>query len=250
MIIDDHYIWFFWSMAFFVVWIGVYIACRNHRPTMLWASLFTAPFGLTEPLFVPSYWNPPSLFDLAQRTGFDIESIIFSFSIGGLASVFYLVATQRSTGSMPVSEPRQHRHRFHILVLLVPFVVFPLILPLPFNPIYPAIVAMLAGAIATALCRPDLVKKMAFGSVLFLIFYLILLAGLQLSVPGYVAKVWNTAALSGLALAGLPIEEFLFAVAFGAYWSGAYEHIRWRRLNIHKRIGGQNPSSNPPNTQM
>jgi len=41
-----------------------------------------APFGLTEPMFVPEYWSPPSLFELAQRTGFDIEGIIFSFAIG------------------------------------------------------------------------------------------------------------------------------------------------------------------------
>lgn len=38
--------------------------------------------GFTEPLFVPAYWNPPTLFDLAQRTGFDIESLIFTFAIG------------------------------------------------------------------------------------------------------------------------------------------------------------------------
>jgi hypothetical protein len=31
---------------------------------------------------IPEYWNPPSLFDLAQRTGFDIESLIFGFAFG------------------------------------------------------------------------------------------------------------------------------------------------------------------------
>lgn len=50
---------------------------------MLWQACFTTPFGLTEPLFVPNYWSPPSLFDLARSTGFDIESFIFSFGIGG-----------------------------------------------------------------------------------------------------------------------------------------------------------------------
>jgi hypothetical protein len=36
---------------------------------------------LTEPLFVPDYWNPPSLFDLARRSGFDIESVIFRHTL-------------------------------------------------------------------------------------------------------------------------------------------------------------------------
>ena len=56
---------------------------------MWWASVYMAPFGLTEPLFVPEYWNPPSLFELAQKTGFDIESFIFSFAIGGIGAVLY-----------------------------------------------------------------------------------------------------------------------------------------------------------------
>lgn len=56
---------------------------------MMVVSLWTSLLGLTEPLFVPEYWAPPSLFDLASRTGFDIESFIFSFAIGGIAVVIY-----------------------------------------------------------------------------------------------------------------------------------------------------------------
>jgi hypothetical protein len=28
---------------------------------------------------VPEYWRPPSLFDLALKNGFDIESLLFAF---------------------------------------------------------------------------------------------------------------------------------------------------------------------------
>ncbi|PIN93121.1 hypothetical protein COU56_03855, partial [Candidatus Pacearchaeota archaeon CG10_big_fil_rev_8_21_14_0_10_31_9] len=56
---------------------------------MFWVSLLTMPFGLTEPLFVPEYWSPPSLFNLAVKTGFDIESLIFCFAVGGIGTVIY-----------------------------------------------------------------------------------------------------------------------------------------------------------------
>ena len=82
-----HYVWLIWSSAFLVPWVLLYSLFPRHRAAMWWSSIFMAPFGLTEPLFVPGYWNPPSLFELAQRTGFDIESIIFSFGIGGIAAV-------------------------------------------------------------------------------------------------------------------------------------------------------------------
>jgi hypothetical protein len=61
-----HYVWLLWSTAFLVPWAIPYWAFPDHRKAMLWASVLMAPFGLTEPLFVPEYWNPPSLFDSAS----------------------------------------------------------------------------------------------------------------------------------------------------------------------------------------
>lgn len=83
------YTWLMWAAAFMLPWVLVFVVQPALRRPMVWASVLTAPFGLTEPLFVPAYWNPPSLFDLAQRTGFDIESLIFCFAIGGLGVAGY-----------------------------------------------------------------------------------------------------------------------------------------------------------------
>ncbi len=80
-----HYVWLIWSSAFLVPWIILYLLGNRQRRHEMWrGSVFMSPFGLTEPFFVPRYWSPPSLFELAQRTGFDMESIIFSFAIGGI----------------------------------------------------------------------------------------------------------------------------------------------------------------------
>ena len=81
--------WLISSLMLFLAWLIIFIYFKKVRKEMFFVSLFTTPLGLTEPFFVPEYWNPPSLFDLAQRTGFDIESVIFCFAIGGLAVVIY-----------------------------------------------------------------------------------------------------------------------------------------------------------------
>lgn len=135
---------------------------------MVWASLFTMPFGLTEPLFVPEYWNPPSLFDLAQRTGFDIESLIFCFGIGGVSAVLYNVLTGRVTVPVDRTERQHPRHQLHRLALASPFLVFTVLLFLGWNPIYPGILAMFVGAVATLFCRPDMRANIWVGGVLFL----------------------------------------------------------------------------------
>lgn len=196
---------------------------------MLWTSLLTMPFGLTEPLFVPEYWSPPSLFDLAQRTGFDIESFIFCFGIGGVGVVLYNVIT--GAKFKPVSESYRHSplHKHHKLAIAAPFIAFPLLYFFPWNPIYPAFISMIIGAIATMLCRPDLKTKTWVGGLLFLGYYLIFISGLELMSSGYIEKVWNLKVLSGITVFHIPLEEVLFAFTFGMYWAGVYEHFTWTK---------------------
>ena len=106
----------------------------------------------TEPIFVPAYWHPPTLFDLAERMGFDFESLLFAFATGGLASAGFFVA-------------------------------------------------------------------------LYVVYFVPLMA----THPGYVQAVWNLPALSGVRVFGIPLEELLFAGAFGWMWSSVYEHLAWTR---------------------
>jgi hypothetical protein len=239
--IADTYVWLLWSTAFLIPWLVVYLAFPGQRKVMLWASVFTAPFGLTEPLFVPEYWDPPSLFELARRTGFDIESLIFCFGIGGIGAVLYDLLTRRRLAPASQVERQRRQHRYHRLALAAPLLSFPILYALPWNPIYPAIFAMFVGGLATALCRPDLKRKTWVGGALFLAYYALFLLGLEWLAPGYVARVWKLDALSGFVIAGMPLEEFLFAAAFGAYWSGVYEHFTWRTEQPSSGVRGNLP---------
>lgn len=230
--IPEQHVWLAWSSAFLVPWLVAFAIFPHHRKSMIWASLFTTPFGLSEPLFVPEYWSPPSLFDLARRTGFDIESLIFCFGIGGIGAVLYNLLTRQSLEPALGSERRQARHRFHFWALSAPFLSFPILYVFPWNPIYPAIAAMAIGTLATVLCRPDLLRKTWVGGLLFLAYYIVFLLGLETIAPGYIARVWNLEALSGLSTGGMPLEELLFAITFGAYWSGVYEHFTWKKVAL------------------
>lgn len=226
----DHYVWLIWSSAFLVPWALLLVFCRNDRRVMFQASVLTAPFGLTEPLFVPAYWNPPSLFDLARRTGFDLESVIFCFALGGVGVVLYNILTRRRWVAVPPQEHAHRRHRFHRLAVSAPVIAFPLLYLLPWNPIYLAIVAMGLGALATIACRPDLGAKTIVGGALFAIYYVLFMLALVWSAPGYIGRVWNLAALSGVTVSEIPLEEILFGFAFGTYWAGVYEHMTWHSV--------------------
>jgi len=225
-----HYVWLLWSAAFLVPWAILFVAAGSFRREMLRVSALTSLLGLTEPIFVPEYWNPPSLFELARRTGFDLESLIFCFAIGGVGSVLYNIVTGARLEAVSAAQRHHHRHRWHRAALLTPFVVLPVLLPLPWNPIYPAMLALGAGALATVTCRPDLTLKTLAGAVLFFGYYFVFMLALDALAPGYIGQVWNLSALSGLRVLEVPVEELGFGLAFGAYWAGVYEHVCWQRV--------------------
>ncbi|MEX0600043.1 MAG: lycopene cyclase domain-containing protein [Rhodothermales bacterium] len=224
------YPYFLWSLLLVIPWLAVYVRLpdRQSRKHLLTVSLLTAPL-VTEPIFVPEYWLPPTLFDLAARTGFDTESLIFSFAVGGLASVGYDVFLVRHRVSIPVEGRRTRRHRYHLPVLLSAPVLFGILyLATSWNPIYSASLALLVAGMLTWYCRPDLVRSMFATGILFALFYFVFFLTLARFHPLYVEQVWNLGAISGALVAGVPLEELLFAFSFGFLWSSAYEHATWR----------------------
>ncbi|HZW61677.1 MAG TPA: lycopene cyclase domain-containing protein [Candidatus Babeliales bacterium] len=213
---------------FLFIWGIIFFFKKSLRREMLIISFFTMPFGLTEPLFVPEYWHPQSLFDLAQKTGFDIESLIFAFAIGGIASVFYNLIFNAKFKPLSEKEKKQKRHRWHWLILLSPPLIFLLLsLLTKLNPIYDGIIAFLSGSIAAIYCRSDLTKKIFVGGLLFFLLYFIFFSSLIMMFPDFVKTTWNLTILSGVLILGIPIEELLFAFSFGMLWSSLYEHYYW-----------------------
>lgn len=232
-----HYAWLIWSILLLVIWAVVYFSLRNKesRKEMLIVGLWTSLLGFTEPIFVPEYWSPPSLFDLAQKTGFDIESLLFAFGIGGLAVIIYERIFRVEHKQIQTKEKHQPRHKYHLLILFsAPIIFVALLLFSNLNPIYSTFIALMGGGLFTWYCRPDLKKKMLVSAFIFTFLYFVFFLTLIITYPGYVESVWNLAAISGILILGIPLEELMFAFGLGFLWSSVYEHITWRRVKIKK----------------
>lgn len=236
------YIWLIWSLILIAVWFVIYVFLdsKDKRREMLTVSLWTSLLGLTEPLFVPAYWTPTSLFNLALRTRFDIESLIFSFGIGGIAVILYELIFRSQHTAMSAKEHQSSRHRFHIWAIFsAPSILIILLFTTNLNPLHSFIIAMIIGGLATWYCRPDLKKKMIMSAFIFLALYFFYFLTLIAISPGYVEQVWNLKAISGILIVGIPLEELLFAFSFGFIWSSIYEHINWKKIKFNKNYGTQ-----------
>lgn len=227
------YVWFLWSIFLLLIWVAVYALLKDKmvRRKMLVVSLFTSLMGFTEPIFVPEYWNPPSLFDLARRTGFDFESLIFAFGVGGLAVVIYDWLFKVKYEQVNMDEKHMSRHKYHILMLLMAPVIFlALYFSTDMNPIYTTFIALMGGGFATWYCRPDLKKKMIVSAFIFTFIYFVYFLFIVFFHPNYVNLVWNLSAISGIKIVGVPLEELMFAFGLGFFWSSLYEHIKWNKF--------------------
>ncbi len=228
-------VWLGWSLLFLAGWIALFFTTRSSevRTEVLIASLVASVFGLTEPIFVPRYWDPPSLFNLAQTAGFDIESFIFAFSIGGIVVGLFERVFRVRHHDLPADGSRYSKRFSLAFITAVMLLMFSTeILFIPVNPIYAALSTLLAGGILTVYFRPDLRKKMTVSTFLFAAIYIAYFSILVILTPGYVPSVWDLRDLTGILILGIPIEEILFAISFGFFWSGVYDLYSWRTVEI------------------
>jgi hypothetical protein len=221
------YDWLAFALSWDVVWLVLYALKPNLRRQMLWVSVFTTFTGLAEPIFVPRYWNPPSLFNLTSTTHFDLESLIFSWGTGGIGSVLYEAVLNLKHRKMAPDERKGERRWLHMFSLLsMPAVFLLLYFFTSLNPIYCVSAGLFVGGVAAVACRPDLAWNTLIGGLLFTGLYFALFALIVAVSPSFV-NAWNLSAISGILVAGVPLEELLFAFTFGMMWSGVFEHIRY-----------------------
>ena len=159
-----HYVWLAWSSAFLLPWLALYLGNPGHRGVMLRTSFATALLGLTEPIYVPRYGTRRASSTLLNAR--DSTSRAWSSPLqSGASAALYNTLARRELAPVSAVERHGSRHRFHRLALLAPFVLFVPLYFLPWNPIYPSLLCLLIGALASVICRPDLRRKTLIGGL-------------------------------------------------------------------------------------
>lgn len=188
---------------------GLWLAPR-HRKAALTSAMASAPTAVYALLFVPAYWNPVEVISLPVA----VEDLLFSFANGGL--VWLLVAAASPPMTQTIDGAAVVRRWLGMTALFLPLL---LVLSRAGLPV------MQAGLLAAAaVCgfllrrRPAHWRLAARGAVTFGALYAAVLWATFRIWPDALSQ-WNLTALSGVRLAGAPVEEFIWAVAFGGGWS-------------------------------
>ncbi|MFW6137206.1 MAG: lycopene cyclase domain-containing protein [Candidatus Aminicenantaceae bacterium] len=199
------------SLVLTALFLAGLVSFPKKRRLMIISGLLAVPFCLYEFVFIPEYWSP------AMVGGWKLgpEDMLFSFSTGGIAWIF---ATLGLRNDFTINwQSRRFIRRFFFFSLLG--VGMTLILWGTGLRIMTAVLLCIAAGLGFLLWRsPHLPLLSGFaGGAGFAVVYSLILAGMFALSPGF-SSHWNSVNLSGVTVIGIPAEESLWALCFGAIW--------------------------------
>jgi hypothetical protein len=224
------YTYFSWALIFGLIWLILYICRKDLRYEMFFSSLLFLPFGLTQPLFVPEYWNPIVFFRIFGI--FDIESLLWCFFTGGIVAVFYEEIFGLKLRKLRNSrKSRKHAYVIYFLMILMVLSMIFIKYFTVFSVIRYSFIAMIFIFLYFVISRPDLFSKSIFSGFIFMIFYIISLLFVDIIFSGFILNQWTIQGSIGIKLFYIVIEEYIYAFLFGVVWSVVYEEINNIKLN-------------------
>lgn len=183
-------------------------AQRRHA---LWSAVLATPFAFLEHFAIPMYWNPRRT---AVWMGVSPEDFLFAFTIGGIS---WLLATFLWRDRLAHrAEPRNLLQRY----TLVSAVGLPLSLGtllLEVKPMSYTLVPILVAGSVFLILRPALWRFAVPGMAGYAAVHAALLKVSFAVTPSFVES-WNATNLWGPTVWGVPLDEIIWASAFGAVW--------------------------------
>ena len=104
------YVYLIGSGLYFIVWLFCFIKRKDLRKKIFFMSLWAGFLGISEKAFIPAYWVPQ--FKTIPLYGeIFLESILFSFFLGGVVAVFYQVLFNRGLFKLIGTRYTEHRNK-------------------------------------------------------------------------------------------------------------------------------------------
>jgi len=213
------------AAPFFLLWIVLFLKSAGIRTAILTVSALGALAGpIGEYWFLKDYWHPDYLIPLhVGKWRFGIEDYILTFAIVGIAvALFEKLAARKEWGVLPpVSWKSLIRMdmigNFGILLMIF----FASIVRM--NSIYAVMLILLISSAALYWKKPAWIPGVLIIAAGFSIFYWAVFKFVFLPLfPGILERWWNLEALWGVRIAGVPIEEPLWAFCVALFVGPLY----------------------------
>jgi len=219
------------ALFFALIWAAFFLAGKTRRMAMVWTGVIVGLAGvLSEYFFVPEYWHPYYIVEfslhLPHKTFiFGPEDFFYAFFISGiyyaLFDVFYRF---RKSGA---SEFRlTSRGLFRFLVLCGLFLVVFSLFMLKFSAMNSILLTMVVLNVFMHIRNPGTTRAaLLAGFIAGIGYWLAYVLVLVPIFPESIGLFWNRSGILGIYLAGIPVEEMLYAFVMTMFIGPFYRFV-------------------------
>ncbi len=203
------------TFVFCVIWVALFILLRRSRAAIFWTSLYMAPLGPACAYWlVPSYWDPLYVITISYKGWrFGLEDLFFNFAIAGImVSLFESVALRNGLIKLPHVTSNVLLKMLGLCTLGYLIMVFLILVP-GMNSMIALMVALIMISLLMLYGRWKTFALIIPVAVVFgFLFWLFYISFFIRVFPGVIQAMWNLDSTTGIMLAGVPIEEMLWAI--------------------------------------
>lgn len=203
------------SIIALIIWSVLFAVRKDLRREMVLMSLLSTPPALFEILYVPSYWQPVTLFDIP----IGVEGFFYSFSIGGVAAVSYELFARKRLKKIVHYSNKTPTIAVLLLVLPVALLVSHIF---AVNIQIGMYAGLILGVGVALFLRKDLIPAAFYGALIFGTIYAYAVLFWSAMFP-HTASWFTVAGLPRLFVFHASLYEIVFGFLFGAYWGNMYE---------------------------
>jgi hypothetical protein len=225
------------AFFFALIWAAFFLAKKIRRTAMVRTGVIVCIAGvLSEYFFVPEYWHPYYIYAFRLHLPhkmfiFGPEDFFYAFFIGGiyyaLFDVFYHF--RKTDESKFRLTPRG---LFRFLVLSGLFLVGVYVFMLKFSVMNSTLLTMVLLNIFVLLKNPGYTgAALLAGFIAGIGYWLAYVLVLVPIFPESVGLFWNRSGISGIYLAGIPVEEMLYAFVMTVFIGPFYRFVFVDKLN-------------------
>ncbi len=211
-----------------LIWVSFYLGRKDLRREMLSMSMLIGILGVATSYYwwTVDWWHPLTL----TGTKVGLEDFIMGFSSGGIVAVAYEVITDRRYSKRHIKSHGVYDF-FTILFFLAQTTMW-LFYGVGLTSFYASAISMILAAGFIFFVRRDLVVNGVMSGIFMTLISVIFYATAIAFCPAWISQTYFFDKLSGVLLAGVPIEEFIFWFLSGLVFGPFYEF--WKGFRLKK----------------
>lgn len=215
--------------VFLALWLIFFFVRKDIRREMLvmscligFLSVVTAYYWWTQ-----DWWHPQTI----TGTKVGVEDFLMGFASGGIMAVIYEVVFKKQLYKRP---KQQHRSGGLTVLFALAFFTSWFFWGIGLTSFWASAVAMICSSLLLYYLRKDLFIDSVASGVLMLLLALPFYFSIIFFVPGWINATYNFDHLSGVLVAGIPIEELIFWFLAGLVFGPFYEY--WKGEKLRQKV--------------